>query len=134
MQALGSYTTGRMLFLGLGTGLGSTLILDEVVIPLELGQLRYTENQTLEDALGKRSLKKIGQKKWEAHVHATVANLKKAFVADYVVLGGGNVEELKKLPKGARRGSNRFAFLGGVRLWRKTPVTAELRKHTLVIA
>lgn len=134
MQALGFYTTGRMLFLGLGTGLGSTLILDEVVVPLELGQLRYSEKQTLEQALGKSALKEMGRKKWEAAVHAAVANLKKAFVADYVVLGGGNAEKLKRLPKGARRGSNHYAFRGGERLWRKAPVTAELREHTLLIA
>lgn len=134
MQALGFYTTGRMLFLGLGTGLGSTLILDEVVVPLELGQLRYTESQTLEDALGKSTLKEVGRKKWEGAVRAVVANLKKAFVADYVVLGGGNAKKLKRLPKGARRGSNHYAFRGGVRLWRTTPISAEVREHTLLIA
>lgn len=134
MQALGCYTGGRMLFLGLGTGLGSTLILDEVVVPLELGQLRYSESQTLEDVLGKSSLKKIGREKWETAVHAAVDNLHKAFVADYTVLGGGNAKKLKKLPKGTRRGSNLYAFRGGVRLWQKTPITAEVREHTLVIA
>jgi polyphosphate glucokinase len=133
MQALGSYTVGRMLFLGLGTGLGSTLILDEVVVPLELGRLRYTENQTLEDALGKRTLKEVGRKKWEVAVHAAANNLKKAFVADYLVIGGGNAKKLKKLPKGARRGSNHYAFRGGVRLWRKVPATTEVREHTLLI-
>ncbi|HYJ06119.1 MAG TPA: hypothetical protein VEX43_13360 [Chthoniobacterales bacterium] len=134
MQALGCYTGGRMLFLGLGTGLGSTLILDEVVVPLELGQLRYSESQTLEDVLGKSSLKKIGREKWEAAVHAAVDNLHNAFVADYTVLGGGNAKKLKRLPKGTRRGSNLYAFRGGVRLWRKTPIAAEVREHTLVIA
>jgi len=134
MQALGSYTTGRMLFLGLGTGVGSTLILDEVVVPLELGQLRHTANQTLEQTLGKAALKEMGRKTWEAAVHATVGNLKKAFVADYVVVGGGNAQKLKRLPKGARLGSNRFAFRGGVRLWQKAPVPTEVREHTLLIA
>jgi polyphosphate glucokinase len=134
MQALGCYTGGRMLFLGLGTGLGSTLILDEVVVPLELGQLRYSENQTLEDVLGKSNLKKIGREKWEAAVHAAVDNLHRAFAADYTVLGGGNAKKLKKLPKGTRRGSNRYAFQGGVRLWQKAPITAEVQEHTLVIA
>ena len=134
MQALGSYTGGRMLFLGLGTGVGSTLILDEVVIPLELGQLRYWRNQTLEDVLGKRALKRSGAPKWERAVRAVVANLHKAFAADYVVLGGGNGEKVKRLPKNTRRGSNRYAFRGGIRLWRKSPITAEVRKHTLVIA
>ena len=134
MQALGCYTGGRMLFLGLGTGFGSTLILDEVVVPLELGQLRYSQHQTLEDVLGKSSLKKIGRAKWEAAVHAAVNNLHEAFMADYTVLGGGNAKKLKRLPKGTRRGSNRFAFRGGVRLWQKAPITAEVREHTLVIA
>jgi polyphosphate glucokinase len=134
MQALGCYTGGRMLFLGLGTGVGSALILDEVVVPLELGQLRYSRNQTLEDVLGKRALKTNGPEKWERAVHGEVANLHKAFAADYVVLGGGNAEKLKRLPKDTRRGSNRYAFHGGVRLWRKTPITAEVREHTLVIA
>ncbi len=134
MQALGSYKGGRMLFLGLGTGLGSTLILDEVVVPLELGQLRYSENQTLEGVLGKSNLKKIGREKWETAVHAAVDNLHKAFVADYTVLGGGNAKKLKKLPKGTRLGSNLYAFRGGVRLWQRSPIAAEVREHTLVIA
>jgi predicted NBD/HSP70 family sugar kinase len=134
MQALGCYHGGRMLFLGLGTGVGSTLILDEVVVPLELGELRYSRNQLLKDMLGKRGLKKIGDIKWEQAVHAAVANLKAAFVADYIVLGGGNVKKLRKLPEGTRRGSNRYAFHGGIRLWHKTPITAEVRQHTLVIA
>jgi polyphosphate glucokinase len=134
MQALGCYTGGRMLFLGLGTGVGSTLILDEVVVPLELGQLRYSRNQTLEDVLGKTALKTNGAEKWERAVHGAVANLHKAFAADYVVLGGGNAKKLKRLPKDTRRGSNRYAFQGGVRLWKKAPLTPEVREHTLVIA
>ncbi|HEV2842585.1 MAG TPA: hypothetical protein VGW39_14780 [Chthoniobacterales bacterium] len=134
MQALGCYTGGRMLFLGLGTGVGSTLILDEVVVPLELGQLRYSRNQTLEDVLGKRAFKANGAEKWERAVHEAVDNLHKAFAADYVVLGGGNAKKLKRLPKETRRGSNRYAFLGGVRLWKKSPLTPEVREHTLVIA
>ena len=134
MQALGCYRDGRMLFLGLGTGLGSTLILDEVVVPLELGQLRYSRSETLEDVLGKSSLKKIGREKWEKAVHEAIDNLHKAFVADYIVIGGGNAKKLKRLPKDTRRGSNRYAFHGGVRLWQKRPITAEVREHTLVIA
>jgi polyphosphate glucokinase len=134
MQALGCYRTGRMLFLGLGTGLGSSLILDEVVVPLELGQLRYSDDATIEDVLGKKGLKDMGRTKWEAAVHAAVKNLHRAFVADYTVVGGGNAKKLNKLPKGTRRGSNRFAFRGGVRLWRKAPITPQVRKHTLVIA
>lgn len=134
MQALGCYSGGRMLFLGLGTGLGSTLILDEVVVPLELGQLRHSRTQTLEDVLGKRALKRLGEKKWEQAVHQAIANLHKAFVADYIVIGGGNAKKVKRLPKGTRRGSNRYAFHGGIRLWQKAPITTEVREHTLLIA
>jgi polyphosphate glucokinase len=134
MQALGCYKGGRMLFLGLGTGVGSTLILDEVIVPLELGELRYSRNQTLRDVLGKPGLKKAGRGRWEKAVHAAVKNLRAAFVSDYVVLGGGNAKKLRRLPAGARRGGNRFAFTGGVRLWQKTPISARVRKHTLRIA
>ena len=134
MQALGSYSGGRMLFLGLGTGLGSTLILDEVIVPLELGQLRYSPKRTLEDVLGKRGLKRDGRADWERAVHQTVDNLHKAFLADYIVIGGGNAKELKRCPEHAQRGSNRYAFQGGIRLWRKNPITPEVREHTLVIA
>ena len=134
MQALGCYTGGRMLFLGLGTGLGSTLILDEVVVPLELGQLRYSRSKTLEDVLGKQALKEDGPEKWATAVLGAIDNLHKAFMADYIVIGGGNAKKLKRLPKDTRRGSNRYAFQGGVRLWQKTPITPEVREHTLVIA
>jgi polyphosphate glucokinase len=133
MQALGSYRNGRMLFVGLGTGLGSSLIVDDVLVPLELGELRYSRRNTLEDVLGKRGLKKIGSARWEAAVHAAVANLKKAFVADHVVIGGGNAKKLKRLPTGARRGSNRYAFLGGIRLWRDSPTRPKVQKHTLIV-
>jgi polyphosphate glucokinase len=133
MQALGSYRQGRMLFLGLGTGLGSSLIVDDVMVPLELGELRYSRRKTLEDVLGKRGLKEIGSARWQRVVHASVANLKKAFLADHVVIGGGNVKRLKRLPRGARRGSNLYAFRGGVRLWQKPPIGAEVQKHTLTI-
>ena len=134
MQALGCYDGGRMLFLGLGTGLGSTLILDEVVVPLELGELRYSRQQTLKDVLGKCALKEMGAAKWERLVHSEVKNLKAAFVADYIVIGGGNEKKVKRLPAGCRRGSNRYAFNGGIRLWQKAPVKPEVREHTLVIA
>jgi hypothetical protein len=134
MQALGCYCGGRMLFLGLGTGLGSTLILDEVVVPLELGQLRHSRTRTLEDVLGKRALKRLGEEKWEQAVHQAISNLHKAFVADYIVIGGGNAKKVKRLPKNTRRGSNRYAFHGGIRLWQKAPITTELREHTLLIA
>ena len=133
MQALGSYKGGRMLFVGLGTGLGSTLIVDDVLVPLELGELRYSRRNTLEDVLGKRGLKKIGSARWEATVHAAVANLRKAFVADYVVIGGGNVKKLRRLPSGAQRGSNRYAFLGGIRLWQDSQTRPKGQKHTLIV-
>ncbi len=134
MQALGCYEGGRMLYIGLGTGVGSTLILDEVIIPLELGELSHSRSETLRDVLGKEALKKKGRAKWKRAVHAAVKNLKAAFMADYVVLGGGNVKKLNPLPGGARRGGNHFAFEGGVRLWRKRPISAEVREHTLTIA
>lgn len=133
MQALGSYEGGRMLFLGLGTGLGSAMILDGVVVPLELGELRYSLTETLEERVSKHALKKHGQSKWEKAVHEVVEDLRRAFVTDYIVLGGGNAKKLKKLPDGARRGANENAFYGGLRLWGESPVAAELKKHTLVI-
>ena len=131
MQALGSYEGGRMLFLGLGTGVGSTMIVDDMVIPLELGELRYSNNALVKDVLQKKSLKKKGAPSWEKAVHTVAKNLKAAFVADYVVIGGGNEKKVRRLPPGARRGSNRFAFRGGSRLWQKSPITA--KKHTLII-
>jgi len=134
MQALGCYKGGRMLFIGLGTGVGSALILDEVIIPLELGELRYSRSQTLTDVLGKPALKEQGLASWEKAVHSIVKNLQAAFLADYIILGGGNAKKLRRLPKGAKRGSNRYAFTGGIRLWKKGPLEAEVRKHTLTIA
>ena len=133
MQALGIYTSGRMLFLGLGTGLGSALILDDVVVPLELGELHYSNGKTLGELVGKAGLKKVGQKKWETVVRSAIRNLRAAFVADSVVVGGGNASRLGRLPKGVRRGSNRHAFRGGLRLWQKAPLKAEVQKHTLII-
>jgi polyphosphate glucokinase len=117
MQALGSYEGGRMLFLGLGTGLGSALIIDHVVAPLELAHLPYKKGRTFEDYVGLRGLKRLGKKKWQKAVEDVVARLQAALVADSVVLGGGNAKLLKRLPPGARMGDNRNAFLGGVRLW-----------------
>lgn len=121
LQALGSYRGGRMLFLGLGTGLGSTLVLRDTVIPLELGDLPYRDDRIIEDFLGKPGIAELGEKEWERQVMSAVAQLKKSFVADYVVLGGGNAKKLKKLPAGAELGHNRNAFLGGVRLWQVDP-------------
>ncbi len=118
MQALGSYRKGKMLFLGLGTGLGTTLIVDGVVEPMELGHLPY-EEATFEDYLGARALQKLGKKKWRENVEDAVAKLIAALEPDDVVLGGGNVKKLKKLPPGCRAGDNANAFEGGFRLWRK---------------
>jgi polyphosphate glucokinase len=123
LQALGSYRGGRMLFLGLGTGLGSTLVLSDMVLPLELGDLPYRDDRIIEDFLGKPGVAELGEKEWERQVASAVAQLKKAFVADYVVLGGGNAKKLKQLPEGAELGHNRNAFLGGTRLWQIDPRT-----------
>jgi polyphosphate glucokinase len=117
MQALGSYEGGRMLFLGLGTGLGSALIVERVIAPLELAHLPYKKGGTFEDYVGVRGLKRLGKKKWQKAVDDVVTRLKAALVADYVVLGGGNARKLDELPSGARLGDNRHAFLGGFRLW-----------------
>jgi polyphosphate glucokinase len=117
MQALGSYEGGRMLFLGLGTGLGSALIINNVIAPLELAHLPYRKGRTFEDCVGLRGLRRLGKKKWRRAVEDVVARLKAALVADYVVLGGGNVKHLKHLPPGARLGANKNAFAGGFRLW-----------------
>jgi polyphosphate glucokinase len=116
MQALGSYKGGKMLFLGLGTGLGSTVIADGIVEPMELAHLPYRKG-TYEDYVGLRGLKKRGKKKWRRHVNDVVAQLTAALEPDDIVLGGGNVKKLKEMPKGCRQGNNANAFLGGFRLW-----------------
>jgi polyphosphate glucokinase len=116
MQAVGSYQGGRMLFLGLGTGLGSAMIVDGEIEPLELGHLPFRKN-TFEDYVGERGLKKLGKKKWHKAVFEAVEQLSAAMEPDEVVLGGGGVEELEELPDGSRRGENENAFLGGFRLW-----------------
>jgi polyphosphate glucokinase len=118
MQALGSYRRGKMLFLGLGTGLGSTLIADGIVEPMELGHLPYKKG-TYEDYVGIRGLQKRGKKKWRRNVADVVARLVTALEPDDVVIGGGNVKKLKQLPKGCRMGDNANAFRGGFRLWEK---------------
>jgi polyphosphate glucokinase len=117
MQALGSYQGGRMLFLGLGTGLGNTLILDGVIAPMELGHLPYKKGRTFEDYVGNAGLKRLGRRKWQAAVFDVVHRLQEALLPDYVVLGGGNVRKLDELPPGCRQGDNDNAFIGGVRLW-----------------
>src|SRR5262245_61804456 len=116
MQALGSYQGGKMLFLGLGTGLGTTLIVDGNVEPMELGHLPYRK-ATYEDYVGLRGLKKHGRHKWRQYVVDVVERLSAALEPDDVVLGGGNVKELKELPSGCRAGDNANSFLGGFRLW-----------------
>jgi polyphosphate glucokinase len=118
MQALGSYKRGKMLFLGLGTGLGSTMIVDGIVEPMELAHLPYKKG-TYEDYVGERSLEKRGKKKWRRYVADVVERLLVALEPSDVVLGGGNVTKLKELPKGTRAGNNDNAFLGGFRLWEK---------------
>lgn len=119
MQALGSYSGGRMLFLGLGTGLGTALVDDGRVIALELAHLPYENGRTYEDVLGIRGLQRLGPAVWRRQVVRIVALLKAAMVADEVVIGGGNVHRLPRLPRGCRRGDNRYAFRGGVRAWRE---------------
>jgi polyphosphate glucokinase len=118
MQALGSYRGGKMLFLGLGTGLGSTLIVEGIVEPMELGHLPYRKG-TDEDYVGLRGLERVGKKKWRRYVADVVSRLIAALRPDDVVLGGGNVKKLKELSAGCRAGDNANAFLGGFRLWEK---------------
>lgn len=117
MQAIGSYTGGRMLFMGLGTGLGVTLIVDGVVEPTELGHLPYKGGKSFEDFVGERGRKARGDSKWRKTALEIIQHLKAALDVDYVVLGGGNAVRLKSLPTGVRLGNNRNAFIGGVRLW-----------------
>jgi polyphosphate glucokinase len=127
MQALGSYKSGKMLFLGLGTGLGSTLIADGIVEPMELAHLPYKKG-TYEDYVGIRGLERRGKKKWRLNVATVVAQLVAALEPDDVVLGGGNVKKLKELPPLCREGDNNNAFLGGFRLWDGTPDGAKSPK------
>src|SRR5437899_7560195 len=123
MQALGRFRGGRMLFLGLGTGLGSTLIWDANVLPLELGDLPYGNDHIIEDYLGKSGMKQLGEKAWKREVLRAVLLLKKSLIADYVVVGGGSAKKFDQLPEGIELGHNRNAFLGGVRLWQIDPRT-----------
>jgi polyphosphate glucokinase len=117
MQAIGSYEGGRMLFLGLGTGLGSAMIVDGVLEPMELAHLPYKNGRTYEDYIGLAGLERVGKKKWRKHVFDVTERLKAALEPDYVVLGGGNARLLKKPPPGARIGENENAVKGGLRLW-----------------
>ena len=117
MQALGSYEGGRMLFFGLGTGLGSAMIVDGIPEPMELGHLPYRKGRTFEDEVGAAGLKRLGKKKWRQKVADIVEHFVAALEPDYVVLGGGNAEKLGRLPRKARLGNNANAFKGGFRLW-----------------
>jgi len=130
MQAEGDYTKGRMLFLGLGTGLGSTLIVDGIVEPLELGHLPF-KKATYEDYVGRRGLKKHGKKKWRRYVADVVGMLAAALEPDEVVLGGGNAKLLKELPRHCRVAENANAFLGGFRMWdeEKPPTTSRAKRR-----
>jgi len=119
MQALGSYKHGKMLFLGLGTGLGSAMVVNGVVEPMELGHLPYRK-RTFEDYVGVAGRARLGQKKWEETVKDVITRLVAALEPEVVVLGGGNVKNLKKLPPGCRAGNNVNAFVGGFRIWQKT--------------
>src|SRR5204862_1090110 len=117
MQALGSYHGGRMLFLGLGTGLGSALVRDRTVLSLELGDLPYLDDLSVEDWVGDAGLKKFGEKRWQTEVKRVISELKKSFIAEYVVLGGGNAKCVQTWPVGTAIGHNRNAFTGRDRVW-----------------
>jgi polyphosphate glucokinase len=117
MQALGSYEGGRMLYLGLGTSLGCTFIIDNKIVPLALGHLRLRRDTTLEQALGRAALKENGVRKWRQAVDEAAPMLKDAFLADYVVIGGGNAKKVEELPPNCRRGGNHNAYFGGLRMW-----------------
>jgi polyphosphate glucokinase len=133
MQAIGSYRGGRMLFIGLGTGLGVTLIIDGVVEPTEVGHMPYKRGRTFEEYAGERGRQRLGNHRWRKAVRDVIQDLTAAFEPDYIVLGGGNARRLKKLPRDACLGSNDHAFAGGQRLWDPhsgviTSVSAALRQ------
>ena len=140
MQALGSYRGGKMLFLGLGTGLGSAMIVDGIVEPMELGHLPYKKG-TYEDYVGARGLERVGKKHWRKLVEDVIERLVAATEPQDVVIGGGNLAHLKKLPNGCRAGNNDYAFIGGFRMWngqhaassprrKKAPVSGSRRTRT----
>ena len=117
MQALGSYKGGRMLFLGLGTGLGTAMVIDGTVEPMELGHMQFKKGRTFEDFVGLRGLRRLGKARWRKEVGEVIKTLSAALEPDYVVLGGGNAKKLKELPRTSELGDNANAFLGGFRLW-----------------
>jgi len=127
MQALGSYKGGLMLYMGLGTGFGTAVVVRGTVVPLELAHLPYRHG-TYDSYLGARALKRLGKKKWQRHVEQAVASLISAISPDDVVLGGGNVKKLKALPPGCRAGHNAFAFLGGFRLWEEVKSSSQRKQ------
>jgi polyphosphate glucokinase len=131
MQALGSHVRGRTLFLGLGTGLGAALVWADNVLPLELGDLPYRDHRKIEDWLGRLAIDRLGKEAWREEVRYAVAQLKLSFIADVVVLGGGNVKKMDRLPEGVQPGDNRNAFLGGRRLWETNPKTGRPRWQIL---
>jgi predicted NBD/HSP70 family sugar kinase len=128
MQALGSYKGGRMFFLGLGTGLGSAMIVDGLLEPMELGHLPYRK-ATYEDYVGTRGFKRFGKKKWRRYVQDVVERLAAAVEPDDIVLGGGNIKQLQRLPKGCREGDNANAFVGGFRLWMKEEIPSTMTRE-----
>jgi polyphosphate glucokinase len=117
MQALGNYSGGKMLFLGLGTGLGTALIVDGVIVPMELGHLQWRKDRDYEYYIGDHGRKRLGEKKWRAKVEEVVSDFRKAMQPDEIVLGGGNARRLKRLPDNTRLGDNLAAFQGGLRFW-----------------
>jgi polyphosphate glucokinase len=125
MQALGGYRGRKMLFLGIGTGLGSALVFDGVVIPLELAHLPYKKGRTYEEYLGLAGLQRRGKKRWQKSVLDVIARLRAAFIADYVLLGGGNAKLMRNLPEGVILGANENAVLGGLKLW-DTQITPQI--------
>ena len=127
MQALGAYSGGTMLFMGLGTGLGSALIVDGVIVPMELGHLRYSHGKTYEHFVGDKGRRRLGNKAWRRKVHRVVEGFRNALLPDYVVIGGGNAEHLEKLPPQTRLGDNADAVTGGIRLWKRHSAQAAKR-------
>ena len=124
MQAIGSYQGGRMLFLGLGTGFGSAMIVDGILEPMELAHLPYRNGKTFEQRVGAAALKRVGRKKWQREVDDILKRLLAALEPDYVMLGGGNAKQIDKLPRKVRLGANTNAFEGGFRLWKKGAVSS----------
>jgi predicted NBD/HSP70 family sugar kinase len=133
MQALGSYEGGRMLFIGLGTGMGTSLIIDGTVAPMELAHLPYRKGRSFEDYVGQRGLDRFGKRKWRHFVSDVACKLGAAVVADYIVLGGGNVRKLKEMPVNCRLGDNRNAFRGGFRLWDDGDAAADLSAYSAAV-